>query len=72
MGNGITRAPGQWFKSTRSAGNGNCVEVRHNEDGTVSVRHSENPDGARLNFTPGEWAAFIAGCKDGEFGLSDS
>jgi hypothetical protein len=31
------------------------------------VRDSKNPTGPALIFTPGEWDAFLAGAKDGEF-----
>lgn len=61
-----TTTDGQWFKSTRSAVNGCCVEVRRNGDGTVSVRDSKDP-GPTLHFTGPQWAAFVAGAKDGEF-----
>ena len=58
-----------WFKSSLSFANGNCVEVQHNGDGTVSVRNSRHPGGPVLTFTAGEWDAFIAGAKLGEFNL---
>jgi hypothetical protein len=35
--------------------------------GRVAVRHSRNPDGPTIVYTPAEWAAFLAGAKDGEF-----
>jgi hypothetical protein len=31
------------------------------------MRDGKNPDGPVLVFTPGEWAAFTAGVRDGEF-----
>jgi hypothetical protein len=33
----------------------------------VAVRDSKNQRGPVLVFTPAEWAAFVAGVKDGEF-----
>jgi len=33
----------------------------------VAMRQSSQPDGTVLVFTPGEWDAFVAGARDGEF-----
>jgi hypothetical protein len=33
----------------------------------VAVRDSKNPDGPVLRFTAGEWTAFLAGVRDGDF-----
>jgi len=57
----------QWRKSTRSNGDGNCVEVAYAPDGTVGVRDSKDPTGPILMFTPNEWAAFTDGVRDGQF-----
>ncbi|MEV4128358.1 DUF397 domain-containing protein [Nocardia sp. NPDC049707] len=57
----------KWFKSTRSAGNSECVEVAFLDEGMVGVRDSKNPAGLALVFTPGAWDAFTAGVSDGEF-----
>jgi hypothetical protein len=59
-----------WYKSSRSTGNGNCVEVAVIED-AVAVRDSKDRSGPVLVFTPAEWDAFVAGAKDGEFDLTD-
>ena len=56
-----------WYKSRRSSGGDNCVEVSFSPDGVVGVRHSRRPHGPVLTFTPSEWAAFVGGVKDGEF-----
>ncbi|WP_433729025.1 DUF397 domain-containing protein [Nocardia sp. CA-129566] len=57
----------RWFKSSRSGGSKECVEVAFLQGGMVGVRDSKNPTGPALVFTPGEWAAFTAGVADGEF-----
>ncbi len=56
-----------WFKSSRSSANGQCVEVATNLPGVVAVRDTKSRDGGTLVFTDAEWAAFVAGAKDGEF-----
>ncbi|WP_327111714.1 DUF397 domain-containing protein [Nocardia sp. NBC_01730] len=57
----------QWFKSTRSGGAKECVEVAFLDEDMVGVRDSKNPTGPALVFTPDEWAAFTTGVVDGEF-----
>ncbi|RDI49808.1 DUF397 domain-containing protein [Nocardia mexicana] len=56
-----------WFKSSRSSGKTECVEVAWLAEGKVGVRDSKNPTGPALIFTPGEWDGFTAGMQDGEF-----
>lgn len=55
-----------WRKSSRSGTKTECVEVRFTAD-AVQVRHSRVPHGPRLEFTHGEWVAFLGGVQDGEF-----
>jgi hypothetical protein len=57
----------RWRKSSFS-GQGDCVEIAGLPGGGAAVRDSKDPDGAVLTFTAGEWAAFLAGAKAGEFG----
>ena len=57
----------QFFKSSFSGSNG-CVEVAIQPEG-VAVRDSRNRDGAVLEFSRGDWAAFLLGVKNGEFDL---
>ncbi|WP_067653327.1 DUF397 domain-containing protein [Nocardia harenae] len=59
----------EWFKSSFSTGGNDCVEVAHLDGGLVGMRDSKNPAGPALVFTPGEWAAFTAGVRGGEFDL---
>ncbi|HEX2144365.1 MAG TPA: DUF397 domain-containing protein [Glycomyces sp.] len=59
-----------WKISSRSSDNGgSCVEAGPLADdfGRVAVRHSHHPDGSVIVYTRAEWAAFLAGAKDGEF-----
>ena len=56
-----------WVKSSLSFSNGACVEVADLSDGKVGVRHSKDPSGPVLRFTPVEWQAFLGGARLGEF-----
>ncbi|WP_433193852.1 DUF397 domain-containing protein [Nocardia sp. CA-107356] len=55
-----------WFKSSHSSGQTDCVEVAWLDGGEVGVRDSKNPTGPALIFKPGEWDAFTAGVMAGE------
>lgn len=55
-----------WRKSTRSSGNGACIEVAFLVD-AVAVRDSKDRGGPVHVFTAGEWAAFVGGVLSGEF-----
>ncbi|MCX0275586.1 DUF397 domain-containing protein [Nocardia zapadnayensis] len=58
----------QWFKSSRSGGNRDCVEAAHLAHGRVGVRDSKNPTRPALVFTPIEWDTFLKAAKTGTFG----
>lgn len=53
----------RWRKSTRSANEGNCVEVADNLAGVVLVRDSKDRIGPALTFGPESWRTFIAATR---------
>lgn len=61
-----------WRKSTFSNGAQNCVETRELPGGFVEVRHSKDPGNVLMRFSAGEWTAFVAGVRDGQFDLEPS
>jgi hypothetical protein len=57
-----------WRKSGRSGANGNCVEIGRLPGGSgFAVRHSRDPEGPVLLYSPAEMNAFVLGVYDGEF-----
>jgi hypothetical protein len=57
----------EWRTSSFSQSDGECVQAAFLPDGCVALRHSKDPDGSVLIYTPREWDAFVKGAKDGEF-----
>lgn len=57
---------GTWRKSSRSGGNGDCVEVRATER-AIEIRDSKDQTGPVLRFTPTEWAAFTDASRGSGF-----
>jgi uncharacterized protein DUF397 len=55
--------PRQWRTSSRCESAG-CVEVLI-EDDRVVMRQSADPDGSRLAFSHGAWAAFLETLRSG-------
>ncbi|GLY24447.1 DUF397 domain-containing protein [Micromonospora sp. NBRC 101691] len=56
----------QWRTSSRSGGNGACVEARYGGHIT-QVRDSKDRRGPVLMFGPDQWTGFIEGIKAGAF-----
>lgn len=55
------------FRKSSFSESANCVAVAVQSDGSVKVRNSKDSKLATLQFTPGEWKAFVEGVKHGEF-----
>lgn len=55
----------KWRKSSYTNDN-SCVEVAEH-GGAILVRNSNHPDAGTVEFTRPEFAAWVAGCKAGEF-----
>ena len=71
MMRGPRKAPVIQYKVSSYCNAGGCVEVGRTSDGPVVVRDSKDPERrASLVFTADEWAAFVAGVKNGEFDLA--
>lgn len=56
----------EWYKSSYSSDDGNCVEIAQLPDGRA-VRDSKDPEDGMLRFTHAQWAAFTARVKSGQF-----
>ncbi len=58
----------EWFLPTRSSNGTTCVETKFTQ-GAVMVRNNLQPAAGTAVFSHDEWAAFVAGVKDGEYDL---
>jgi hypothetical protein len=59
-----------WITS-RFCNNSACVQVAHLPGGMVALRDSKNAARPAHVFDSGEWVAFIAGVKAGDFDLPE-
>ena len=59
---------GAFRKSSFSGNQPDCVETAPTAGGGRAVRDSKDPEGPKQFYSAAEWAAFIAGVKNGEFG----
>lgn len=55
-----------WRKSSKSNGQGACVEVAFLVDGQVALRESEDPASVVITSAV-KWDAFLAGVRNSEF-----
>jgi Domain of unknown function (DUF397) len=54
-----------WRKSTRSIGNGQCVEAAQLPDGRLAMRDSMDKSGPAILFAQEEWHLFLRRVKEG-------
>jgi hypothetical protein len=57
-----------WYKSSYTNGQGNCVEVAALPD-RIAVRDSKDTEGPVLVFTTAGWEAFANGVKSGDLNV---
>ncbi|MFI6227934.1 DUF397 domain-containing protein [Micromonospora echinospora] len=56
----------EWRTSSRSGGNGACVEVRY-ADHAIQVRDTRDRQGPVLGFGPAQWIGFVEDVKASTF-----
>jgi hypothetical protein len=62
-----TTDPTRWIKASASSANGSCIEMRQH-DAEVEVRDTKQCGrGPILQFSTGEFGAWLTGAKNGEF-----
>ncbi|MBN1172309.1 MAG: DUF397 domain-containing protein [Micromonosporaceae bacterium] len=56
-----------WYKSSRSGGDDNCVEVAIGDAGTIGVRDTKDRSGPILEFTSTAWTSLLTKIRGGGF-----
>ena len=56
-----------WRKSRHSNPSGNCVEIAALPGDSIAIRNSRHPGGPALILQRADFAAFLAGARDGDF-----
>lgn len=56
-----------WRKSSKSVGQGACVELAKLDTGEIAMRNSNRPNLGYITFTQDEVDAFLEGAKACEF-----
>lgn len=65
--NGDELTTAKWFKSSKSNGQNNCVEVAFLDGGRVALRDTKDRSKPAHVYTREEWVAFTEGVRLGEF-----
>ncbi|MGQ4517371.1 DUF397 domain-containing protein [Streptomyces sp. DW26H14] len=58
-----------WFKSSASNSQGDCLEVAFLPDGRVALRDTEDPENPPFIVRASVWQAFTTGAARGEFAI---
>jgi hypothetical protein len=58
-----------WRKSTRSIGNGQCIEAAQLSDGRLAMRDSTDKTGPAILLAEAAWHLFIKKVKDDQIGI---
>lgn len=54
-----SNSPQSWRRSSRSWGNGNCLEISAMSRNVIMIRDSKDPHGPILRVTPTQWDNFL-------------
>ncbi|MBW1603125.1 DUF397 domain-containing protein [Streptomyces sp. JJ66] len=62
------QATNEWFKSSYSAQNGDCLEARYAHHGIVELRDSKNEGGSVVTLNSATWVSFTTALGHGTLG----